>query len=76
MLNEKTIEANTNGQFDLAVPPLGVSVFMIGGGPALEPIKQAQKVLNAKDISVPKYFAGRPALNEYEWDTPVPPIGE
>ena len=74
MLNEKTIEKATDGQFMLEVPSWGVSVFILGMDKALKPIRAAQKKLNKKDLSVPKYFAKRPELNTYEWGTPVPPI--
>jgi len=72
MLDEKVIEADTDGKFALAVPAWGVSVFMVGTPAALKPIKAAQKELNAKDMSVPKYFLDRPELNKGEWGTPVP----
>jgi len=76
MLTEKVIEKDTDGQFTLKVPSWGVSVFMLGTDKALKPIRAAQKKLNRKDLSVPKYFVKRPELNEYEWGTPIPPIGE
>jgi hypothetical protein len=76
MLDEKTIEQDTDGQFKLKVPSWGVAVFMVGTPKALAPIKAAQARLNKKDLSVPDYFVKRPHLNEYEWGTPVPPIGE
>lgn len=76
LLDEKTIEQNTDGRFKLAVPSWGVSVFMVGTSKALAPIKAAQAKLNKKDLGVPDYFVKRPQLNEYEWGTPVPPIGK
>jgi hypothetical protein len=76
MLDEKTIEQNTDGQFKLEVPSWGVAVFMAGTQKALAPIKAAQAKLNRKDMGVPDYFVKRPHLNEYEWGTPVPPIKE
>ena len=76
MLNEKVIEANTDGRFGLAVPAWGVSVFMLGAPKALAPIKAAQAKLNRKDMSVPKYFLDQPHLNQGEWGTAVPPIGK
>jgi hypothetical protein len=51
-----------------------VAVFMLGTPDGLKPIQAAQAKLNKKDLSVPQYFADRPALNEYEWGTPVPAI--
>jgi hypothetical protein len=72
MLREKSLENNTDGQFDLAVPAWGVSVFMVGAPAALKPIKALQTELNKKDLSVPKYFRDRPQLNEGEYNTPVP----
>ncbi|OPZ30243.1 MAG: hypothetical protein BWZ02_00851 [Lentisphaerae bacterium ADurb.BinA184] len=74
MLDEREIETDTDGQFKLKVPSWGVAVFMVGPADALKPVQAAQAKLNTKDMSVPKYFADRPALNEYEWGTPVPPI--
>ena len=76
MLDEKTIEQNTDGRFKLTVPSWGVAVFMVGTPKTLAPIKAAQARLNAKDMGVPDYFVKRPQLNEYEWGTPVPPIGK
>ena len=76
MLNEQVIEQDTDGKFELSVPSWGVSVFMVGKANVLAPIKAQQAKLNSKDMSVPKYFLDRPHLNEYEWGTPVPPIGE
>lgn len=76
MLNERVIEEDTDGKFELSVPSWGVSVFMVGKADVLAPIKAQQAKLNAKDMSVPKYFRDRPHLNEYEWGTPVPPTGE
>jgi len=52
-----------------------VSVLMVGKPAELRPVKAAQARLNRKDMSVPKYFRDRPHLNEYEYGTPVPPIG-
>lgn len=75
MLDETTIEQDTDGQFKLRVPGWGVAVFMVGPPQALTPVKTAQARLNKKDLSVPDYFVKRPHLNEYEWGTPVPPIG-
>ena len=49
---------------------------MIGADKDLESIKGVQAGLNKKDISVPKYFLDRPELNEAEWSTPIPAIGE
>ena len=74
MLTEKTIESDTDGKFDLAVPAGGVSVFMLGTPTHLAPIKAAQARLHKKDMSVPPYFRDRPHLNQGEWNTPVPPI--
>ncbi len=76
VLNNKLIEPNTDGQFDLAVPAWGVAVIMVGEAGDLKPVKVAQAKLSQKDLSVPKYFRDRPHLNEFEWNTPVPPIGE
>ena len=76
MLNEEPIEKNSDGTFRLRVPSWGVSVFMLGTDKALKPIRVAQARLNARDLSVPKYFVDRPELNEYEWGAPVPPIDE
>ena len=76
MLAEKTIERDTDGQFTLTVPSFGVAVFLVGNANALSSVKAAQTRLNRKDLSVPDYFVKRPQLNEYEWGTPVPPIGE
>jgi hypothetical protein len=76
MLDERTIEQDSDGRFTMEVPSWGVSVLMIGTAKALAPIKAAQARLNRKDLSVPDYFVKRPQLNEYEWGTPVPPIGE
>ena len=76
MLTEKVIEKNTDGRFKMKVPSWGVSVFMIGADKDLESIKGVQAGLSKKDISVPKYFLDRPELNEAEWSTPIPPIGE
>jgi hypothetical protein len=76
MLDEQTIEQNTDGRFKLNVPGWGVSVFLLGHARSLAPIKAAQARLNKKDLSVPEYFVKRPHLNEYEWGTPVPPIGQ
>jgi len=75
MLHEKTLEPQTDGKFDISVPAWGVSVFMVGKPAELRPVKAAQARLNRKDMSVPKYFRERPHLNEYEYNTPVPPIG-
>jgi len=75
MLTEKVIEPSTDGRFDLAVPAWGVAVFILGDAATLKPIKAAQARLNRKDMSVPKYFRDRPALNEFEYNTPIPPIG-
>lgn len=76
MLDEKTSEKDTDGLFKVKVPSWGISVFMLGTAQDLEPIKAAQAKLNKLDLSVPEYFAKRPKLNEGEWGTPVPPIGE
>jgi len=76
MLDETTIETDTDGQFQLRVPGWGVAVFMVGSSRSLAPVKAAQAGLNEKDSSVPDYFVKRPRLNEYEWGTPVPPIGD
>ena len=76
MLDEKTIEQNTDGQFKFQVPCWGVGVFMLGTPKVLQPIKAAQAKLNKKDLSVPDYFVKRPHLNKYEWGTPVPPIDQ
>lgn len=75
MLHEKTLERQTDGRFDVPLPAWDVSVFMVGDPAELRPIKAAQVRLNRKDMSVPKYFRDRPHLNEYEYGTPVPPIG-
>jgi len=75
MLAEKVIEKDTDGQFRLAVPAWGIAVLMIGKPDDLAPIKAAQAKLNKKDMSVPKYFAERPELNEGEYSTPIPPVG-
>ena len=75
MLSEKTLEKNTDGVFKLKVKPFAVAVVVLGTRKNLKPIKKAQVKLNKKDMSVPKYFKDRPKLNEYEWGTPVPPIG-
>jgi len=75
MLDETTIERDTDGQFALRVPSWGVTVFMVGTSRALAPIKAAQARLNKKDRSVPDYFVKLPQLNEYEWGTPIPPLG-
>ncbi|MBI3860266.1 MAG: hypothetical protein HY290_00055, partial [Planctomycetia bacterium] len=72
MLREKTLEARTDGRFDLAIPAWGASVFMVAPPNFLQPIKKLQADLNRKDMSVPKYFADRPQLNTDEWNTPVP----
>jgi hypothetical protein len=74
MLNDKVIEADTDGQFKVKVPAWGVSVFMLGSPAALKPIQETQAKLNRKDLGVPKYFVDRPQLNQGEWGTPVPPI--
>ena len=74
LLDEKTLEASTDGKFTLKVPSWGVTVFALGKPNALQPIKVAQSQLNKMDMSVPEYFTKRPELNEYEWGTPVPPI--
>ena len=74
MLDDKVIEEQTDGQFKLKVPAWGVSVVMLGTPAALAPIKAKQAALNKLDLSVPKYFVDRPALNEGEWGTPVPPL--
>lgn len=74
MLNDKVIEADTDGRFKLKVPSWGVSVFMLGSPAALKPIREAQANLNKKDLGVPKYFVDRPPLNQGEWGTRVPPI--
>jgi hypothetical protein len=76
MLTETQLATDNDGRFKLKVPSWGVSVFMLGDSKALKPIRSAQAALNKKDMSVPKYFLDRPALNEYEWGTPVPPIEE
>ena len=76
LLNERVIETATDGRFPLTVPPWKVAVFMVGTAQALAPVKKAQARLNALDLSVPKYFRDRPKLNEGEWHTRVPPIGE
>ena len=72
LLNEKLIESNTDGKFELSVPAWKVAVFAVGTGEALKTVKEAQKKLNAKDLSVPKYFIDRPELNTGEWSTPTP----
>jgi hypothetical protein len=74
MLNDKVLEADTDGQFKVKVPAWGVSVFMLGSPAALKPIQETQAKLNRKDLGVPKYFVDRPQLNQGEWGTPVPPI--
>lgn len=76
MLDEKLIELNTDGQFKLKVPSWGVSVFVLGSPDNLKQIKATQAMLNKKDLSVPEYFVKRPKLNEGEWGTPIPPIGQ
>jgi len=72
LLENKLIEKDTRGAFDLAVPPEKVAVFFIGAEKVLEPVRKAQAELNAADLSVPKYFRDRPALNEGEYGTAVP----
>ena len=74
LLNEKLIEERTDGKFALTVPAWKVAVFLLGAPAALAPVKAAQAKLNAMDLSVPKYFLDRPALNEPEYNTPIPPI--
>ncbi|MBI2192932.1 MAG: hypothetical protein HYU36_13210 [Planctomycetes bacterium] len=76
LLREEAIESDTDGRFDLVVVPWGVSVFLVGETGNLAEIRAAQAELNRKDLSVPKYFVDRPALNEGEWGTPIPPIGD
>lgn len=76
MLNEKTIEKKTDGKFKLNVPAWGISIFMLGTPNNLKPIKLIQAGLNKKDMSVPKYFLDRPELLKYEWNVPIPKIGE
>jgi len=76
MLRDKTVEANTDGQFKLVVSPWGVSVFMIGTSANLRPIKTLQAELIKKDLSVPQYFREHPELNTSPWDTPIPPLGK
>ena len=72
MLNEKTVESKTDGQFKLKVPSWGVSVVMLGTPANLKPIKASQAKLNRKDMTVSQYFRDRPELNTGEWNTPVP----
>ena len=72
LLGQKRIEKDTDGRFDLAVPPWKVAVFLIGPPDALAPIKAAQRRLAAMDLSVPQYFLDRPPLNQAEWNTPIP----
>ena len=74
LLGERLIEAGTDGQFDLHVPPWRPAAFLIGRARALAPVKAAQKRLGAMDLSVPKYFLDRPELNTPEYNTPIPPI--
>jgi len=74
MLTGKELEKDTDGQFKVNVPNWGVSVILLGTADALKPIQTAQAKLNTMDLSVPKYFTDRPKLNEYEHETPVPPI--
>ena len=74
LIKQKTIERNTDGQFDLRVAPWGVSVFMVGQPAKLQPIKTAQAALAQKDLSVPQYFRDRPELNTPEYDTPIPAL--
>ncbi len=76
MLTENELKRDPDGQFKLKVPAWGVAVFMLGTPDVLKPIRTTQAQLNKKDLSVPKYFVDRPALNEYEWGTPVPPLGK
>lgn len=76
LLGEKQLEAATDGKFPLHVPAWDVVVFMLGQPATLAPVKESQAALNKRDLSVPKYFRDRPELNEYEWNTPVPPIDE
>jgi len=64
--------AYARGAFEVPVAPEKVAVLFIGSAKALEPLRQAQARLNALDLSVPKYFQDRPALNEFEYNTPVP----
>ena len=74
MLTEKVLAAETDGRFELAVPPWGVRVMLVGRPDNLKPLQEAQAALNKKDLSVPAYFRERPELNEGEWGTPIPPL--
>jgi len=74
LLRREPIEQETDGQFDLRVPPHRVAVFFAGSPSVLAPIEAAQEELDAMDLSVPKYFADRPELNQAPWG--VPPVPE
>jgi hypothetical protein len=76
MLREQTLETKSDGHFQLAIPAWGVSVLMVGAPAKLRPIKILQAELNKKDLSVPQYFRDRPQLNEPEYDTPIPQLGQ
>ncbi len=76
MLAGKRLPREADGRFKLKVPSWGVSVFLLGQEAATKPIREVQARLNQKDLSVPKYFADRPHLNEPEWDTPTPEVGK
>jgi len=76
MLTEKELEKDTDGRFKVTVPNWGVSVILLGTPENIAPIQAVQAKLNKKDLSVPKYFADRPHLNEQEYGSPIPPVGQ
>ena len=76
MLTEKELEKDTDGRFKVSVPNWGVSVILLGTPGNLKPIQAVQAKLNRKDLSVPKYFVDRPHLNENQYGSPIPAIGE
>ncbi|MCZ7644655.1 MAG: hypothetical protein M5U26_05105 [Planctomycetota bacterium] len=72
LLNEKTVETETDGAFKLAVPAWGVAVVVLGLPERLQPLKAVQAELNKLDLSVPQYFKDRPSLNLPEHGVRVP----
>ena len=76
LLGDEVIEEDTDGRFPFAVPPGRPAVLFIGAGDVLARVREAQRSLNAMDMSVPQYFLDRPELNERPWGATLIPQEE